>query len=234
MSSVSAQGAHGNISNIAGVSPIGLPWPLKDDAQYEAECAAHEVVAMVYSEPQLQTLLGSLAYDKRKQGAGRTLQIDLPALGLLRNDRLDPSPLLPNVGDLDARRDFPFRLVFWRAPGDSGWVKHRCPLFSPRSYLSPSRICVDELHTLCLGVFQSYILAAFWQLIDVNVWDVGQGLTQEALVATSVLRLRAELLAWYRAEKQRQPAHLVHELRDLTPSMLGTKRRQVLPRPLIV
>ena len=72
------------------------------------------------------------------------------------------------------------------------------------------------------------MLAAFWQLIDVNAWDVGQGLTQEALVATSVLRLRAELFAWYRAEKQRRPAHLVHELRDLTPSMLGTRHCQVL------
>ena len=212
-----------------GVTPTSLPWGLKSFGDYERECEAHEVSVVLESASDLHLVLGALAYDKKKTGpCGRALQRDLPSLHLLRFDRLEPTPALTDVSKLDAVTVFPFRVVFWRAPRNSGWTRHRNPLFSRRTHVGPELICVDELHTMYLGVFQAYVLAVLWQLLENDAWAVGEGLTEEAALATSALRLRSELFAWYSAEERRAPSQAVYKLNDFTLSTLGSKRKPLL------
>ena len=208
---------------MAGIDVLNSPWPLKGMGDYEEACGDAEVKARIASSAGLRLLVGSLEYDKRKQGnAGRCLTRGLATLGLLKGDRLEPSPEQPNVAAVDNRTDFPFVLTFWRTSAESQ-CRHRNPLFSRRSYITPEIICIDELHTLHLGVFGDYSGTVVWQCLDAGVWGAREGRSEDAYTAKAVLRLKSDLMAWYKRHKRTNPGIPLYELADLQVSMIGSR-----------
>lgn len=221
-------GPAGNIASHSGLSVLSEPWPQKGMDELEAACDRCEVVVMINSRPELTMLLAALYFDKRKSGScGRALKRDLPALNLRRHDRLEPTRGVPDVCAVDGTTNFPLRLVFWR-PSEESLARHRCPMFSRRSGILPSLLCVDELHTMHLGVFQDFILAVLWKLVDCEAFHPRGGLPDDAHCAAAALALRTRLFSWCRAEKQREPGKPLYEMADFTLSTIGTRDRPAL------
>ena len=104
-------------------------------------------------------------------------------------------------------------------------TRHRNPLFSRRTHVLPTTICVDEMHALHLGVFQDYVLEVLWTCIDNDVWSLRSPQdSKEAFEIRSCHRLRMELFGWYRDERQRFPLRPIYPLGDLDLSVLLNKR----------
>jgi hypothetical protein len=97
-----------------------------------------------------------VGYDKRRDGGqGRALRGPVRALGLLENDRLEPSPLLSNVAKFEGLTP-PFEVMFWRSANET-IAKHRNPLFSVPG-VTISSFAIDALHTLHLGVWKTIVV----------------------------------------------------------------------------
>ena len=133
----------------AGNSILGLRWPGTSPNDYEAACARCELHIALNDETRA-LVLHHLRYDKRDQGShGRALRSDIPSLGVLANDRLEPCPALPDVSNLKYM-DMPATIVFWR-PSEETVCRHRHPLFSADLGLSIFSLTVDALHALYIG-----------------------------------------------------------------------------------
>jgi hypothetical protein len=225
-------GSDGNMAVTAGISSQSTPWVKKTFADYNAACSRCEHRVHVQTVSQLRRLLAVLIYDKRKVGSsGRALIVDFPELNLEKGWRLAPSAELHDVGLLDRRCDcFPqggFFLLFWD-PTKQSMSKNRNPLFSESTCLGPEQFCADELHTMHLGVFQSYILRVLWLLIQEDVWHTARGLPEDAAIETCVLRLRNDLYQWYRAQPLANPLRPIYQLQDFGRSSIGSKANPIL------
>ena len=165
----------GSLENCIGLlreaSPAGLPWMLKAESDYDEACAArahHKVL----TREQWASVTATLYYDKRDAGSrGRALMYDLPDLELQRDDSLEPSPRLMDVGDFELATEFPLPVVFWRRSAETG-TKHRSPLLDPTLGISFLLFMVDTLHTLALGVYKNFADHAFWACLDAPIYDV--------------------------------------------------------------
>ena len=225
-------GPEGNMRDFQNVSPVGLPWALKDATSYEAACARCEKYVLVGSTNQLQRLLGCLAYDKRRGGSGaggRALTKDFAELGLLKGMRLEPCASLPDVGMLDGAT-VPvggLQLLFWDRRADT-LTRHRNPLLNGRTGITCQSLVADEMHTLFLGVFQDYIAATLWQAIVEDVYNVGQGVPQEVATQLSVQRMRKYLHMWYKLQRKMCPDRPIYELQHFEVSTLGTATHRTL------
>eukprot|EP00969_Alexandrium_andersonii_P245530 10850648-Alexandrium_andersonii.AAC.1 len=63
---------------------------------------------------------GALGYDHRKDGShGRALRVALPG-GLRAGDRIEPSALVPDVGEGFDRMQCPGRVSLWRPSSEAG------------------------------------------------------------------------------------------------------------------
>ena len=218
-------GPEGSLRSVEGISAIGEPWGARDFDDWDAACRRCEVHVEVLCKPQLDILVGCLEYDKNPKGSrGRALRADIPPLRLLKGDRLEPTSAHPDTAAIDDCLVFPLRLVFWRVANQTS-VRFRSPLFSRRSHILPERLCVDELHTMHLGVFQDFILAVVWQAIAVDVWGMRGGLAEEAYRTLMVNRMRASLTAWYQRQKREFRDKPVYELQDFRVTVLGTPDR---------
>ncbi len=177
----------------------------------------------------MAALLGCLEYDKRDNGShGRALISDFAGLGLLKGDRVEPTLLCPDVSAVEAIRTFPCELLFWR-PSRATVAKHRNPLLGARTGISLSSFCIDEMHTMHLGVLQSFVVTALWRLILEDVWGFGEHGPQEAAHQQSALRIRHELFqGWYPKVKRENPGKPVYELADFRLADLGSKENPVL------
>lgn len=221
-------GPDGDWQKIEGVSVVALPWAAKGSAAYSAACAAAEVRVTVPSAEVWQALLGHLRFDHRKAGShGRALLVDFPTLGLEKGDRLEPSPSHPDVLVENHNPTFPLELVFWR-PSAEGLCKHRNPLFHPSTMIEPEAMCIDEMHTMHLGVFQVYILSVLWGLVVADAWGAGGNLPEDAAHERSALRLRHDLFQWYASQKRRFPTKPLYELADFSLKMMGSKHKPSL------
>ena len=190
------------------------PGTQKNKAAYAAACTSAERRVTVASKVQLDELLGHMVYDKRTSGfAGRAVMPDFGPLGLERGDRLGPSPLCPDIGGLDRRVDFPFDLVFWRS-GANVLTKHRNPLFAPGTHVYPDLLRVDEMHTMHLGVFALFAAHSLWAVIEADVWGLGGDSAADARRPQNALRMRHELLSWYKYEKRTNPGKTLYQLSD--------------------
>ena len=143
----------------------------------------------------------------------------------MKGDRLEPAPACPDVGRVEECDMFPMRLVFWR-PSAEGLCKHRSPLMSTRTWISIQSLCVDEMHTMHLGVLGNFVAAALWQMIEADCWNVSAGLPQEAAHERSALAIRQDLFEWYKVEKRARPLVRLYELMDFSLGVLGAAGRQ--------
>ena len=71
-----------------------------------------------------------------------------------------------------------------------------------------------------LGVFQFYISAVWWRVLSANCYRVGATEKTE-LLELGILRLRADLFSWYRAQKKENPDRPIYEVKDIYVSTLG-------------
>jgi hypothetical protein len=221
-------GPDGTYREHAGVSAEHQPWAPKTMVEYEQACSACEVAVVIPNIRVLRTLLGKLMYDKRKQGPqGRAIQADTPALGLLKHDRLEPTCEWPDVAAIDECTTFPMHLTFWRTSSET-MCKHRCALFSHRSHLLPETLCVDELHTMHLGVFHEFNLAVFWQILDCDALQIRGSLAQDAYLESATMRMRAALFRWYSVQKRTNKEKPIHALQEFKLSMLGKSDARVM------
>ena len=120
---------------------------MKSTQDYLDCCSAAEVEITVTDAGTRDLIKNALEYNesKLKGGAGRQLKRALPSLGLLSGDRLEPTPTLPNVSDLDKVQAFPINDVFWRRfPTAIGY--RRNPLLAPHLGLGLEAFAVDAMH----------------------------------------------------------------------------------------
>ena len=212
--------------SFAGVSVDGQPWPVKDMAAYDVACRACERRVRITSQEQLRRLSAHLVYDKRTTPQalnGRGLvHNDFPELRLTRGMRLEPGADLQDIGDLE-EMIVPaggLELLFWDVPR-TGLAKRRCPLFDGVS-LTPGQLVPDEMHTLFLGVFQLYILALSWAVLEDNVYRMGgAGRMRDQL---GIERFRVDLAAWYSAERRARPKTPLYELGSFDLTTIGSSR----------
>ena len=210
--------------SLANFAPTTFPHDLKPSATYAAACAAAECRVVLTAEAH-RAILPALRFDKRRDGArGRALTRDIPALGLAKGDRLEPSPGLPDVGLFDGLSSFPVEIIFWRRSAETSCL-HRNPLFDAALGVGLESIGVDVLHTLHLGVFQKLVAKAWWTLLLRDAWGVagaaGGRANQDELVANGCLRLRRALFDWYDELDARSPGLKVNRLTDLVVKTLG-------------
>ena len=227
-------GSGGDIDRIDGISAHALPWRQKEPADYQEACQVCEHKIHVGDAATMQRIAGALKYDKKSNGFhGRCLAKSLLDLGLQKNWRLEPSQECPDVGLIDEWCvNFPtngVELTFWDVTAE-GFARHRNPVFGPQTCLAPTHCIVDELHTMHLGVFQDFIGAAMWALINSEALDVRDAaqVTAEEHATMAVQLLRGELMQWYKRQRATNPGRPCYELQDLTVGMLGSKSKPTM------
>jgi hypothetical protein len=201
-------------------TPVGhaigsLAWICNGDAEYEDACQRCEITVRLDLASRAK-VLALLRPDKRQHGArGLALVGPVPELNLLTDDRLEPSPSLPDVDGL-AAAELPIEVIFWRKANDT-LTRHRNPLFCDALGLSPRRnLTVDELHAVNLGVMNVYCKTVIWFILLGGVY--GALGTREENVASAVLGFRHDLMIWYKTA-------LIPNLTRVSnfkPKMIGT------------
>ena len=114
--------------------------------------------------------------------------------------------------------ELPATILFWRPSRETG-VRRRHPLLVPELGVGLHTFCIDALHTLCLGVYQLYILTVFWNAIGNNAWGFAAEKPKKDRERLGGMALKAALLEWYREERRKRPGMTC--VQDLTLKMLG-------------
>jgi hypothetical protein len=162
------------------VSLENSSWNAKPNT-YDEECAKHEVRVLVATESdRLKILTEGGLYSKKAKSKifGRVLRHDIPSLGLLANDRLEPSREIQHLSLFDSQ-PLPFYATFWRVRYDArnrsiGWVNRRCPLFCEALGTTPSSVLhLDTLHCVYLGVFSTFTYYAIREILDSDFYRIG-------------------------------------------------------------
>ena len=196
-------------------SPLAPRLTLQD---YRDACNRCQIVVTI-DRFEHTIIRAALRYDKTKTGArGRALTSDIPALGLLAGDRLEQTSQHPDIGAFEMIHDFPATVCFWRRSLET-ITRHDNPLFHVPG-VGPELLMIDVLHVLYLGIAQPFIVRLFWKLLTNNAWQV-QALSADERNQLGVLRLRAELMHWYKTHR----AEGFTEVQDLSLSMLGTNSK---------
>lgn len=146
------------------------------------------------------------------------MQQDLPELGLLRGDRVEPSGDLRDIGQLRLATP-PLQATFWRRSCETA-ARHRNPLFATPDMLSVEAFVVDELHTMHLGVYKYFVGVVFGRLVASDIYQL-PAMNPESRRVTTVARLRSDLMAWYAARRRSHPGEPVYALQDLSPTMIA-------------
>lgn len=204
-----------------GWDAVSLPWGPKTPEDYEEACGRCEQWRVVPDQATHTQLRALLDFDKRKTSSsarGLALTQPYPKLDLLKGDRLEPNETLPDIGLFDELAVFPTQVLFWRRQVE-GLTHHRNPLFSAETGISHESAALDWLHTLSLGVFQTWCSYTMHMLFKADAWQTYEG-TEEARIARSLQRLSPELDAW---QKQLlKQGRSITQIGGLEPSMFGT------------
>lgn len=224
------------------LSPISFPFPLKTHEGYLEACRVAEHWVLV-TEVDRAALLVILRYDKRDDGSrGRALIENYPPLFLEKGDRLEPSMSLNDVAQFESLGNLPQMVLFWKLRTQT-WAHHRNPLFAGDIGVSIDSLAIDTLHTLNLGLYQKFVATVWWALLLSDAFNVAGSLgnrnNQAELVATGCLRLRHELMTWYKQYQREHPTSSFSKLTDLVVKTLGDRDKQNIKtkaaetRPLI-
>ena len=175
-----------------------------------------------------RVIKNSLHYDKRKAteaSRGRALTVDMPDLGLRKGDRLQPNPLLPDIGTFEKQTP-PFECMFWRRTAETRVRQPNPLLMNAENGITTRTFCVDTLHCLYLGTALEYCCSALWMLIREDVFET-ESTTIYERQCLSTLRIRNELWQWYKDQRKTCKKKLT-ELENLVPTMLGTSKKPAL------
>ena len=152
------------------------------------------------TEEDWAALVPQMVYDKRSHGnRGRCLAATPTSHPQLQiGDRLEPSPECQDVG-LCSTSASPTQMVFWRCNLPAEPVRHRNPLWSSRLGITPDLICVDTMHTLCLGIYAQFVSSVVWWVLEVNPFRVPTLLTQEERYQQTFMLMGQKLTQFYKS-----------------------------------
>ena len=202
--------------SIRGFSAVGMPSPKKSLAEYLASCEAVEHRRYLTAD-QIRLVRSHLGYTERK---GYCLNVDLPALHLLKWDRFEPTLEFPNIASLDPAEG-PRTAIFWRQ-SEAYITKRRNPLLSPEAGLSLDSFAIDWLHCVSLGVIPHACGHYLQELIGGNVFS----LLGQVVLDQSCHHIRHYLDQWYKADGQAGRHH--SKLAPLNKGMLERKGQPFL------
>ena len=214
----------GDLFNVVGVSLVSWPCHLNDDADYEAACTRCEIRLTLTAET--HALLAPLLTVDLRGKQGPLLKADVVVGGqrLEAGDRLEPSGELLDTAAFAQWTRFPLRVVFWRSRNET-MCRRRCPLLARDLGLTlRSAVAFDVLHTLHLGVMNSYCCLVLWQLVDGGIWGESNASDLEPIV----LALRSELWLWYAERARAHPGENLTRMPDLLPKHLGSRASKSL------
>jgi len=203
--------------DLEGFNVRTSPWKTLEYSDFDAASSNSEHWRTLTAEQHAE-VRAALKYLNQKPGGGRVLQEDLPHLDLLRGDRLEPHPGLPDVALFDVVDSYPCRTLFWRAAADTR-TRHRNPMWDPTIGVTTDRLMVDTLHTIYLGVCQVWIVFCLNKLINADVYQTRSA--GEQLRHLTVLRMKSELWAWYKDRRRARPDREITQVQDFTVAMLG-------------
>ena len=205
-----------------------LPLPTHDAGYYSRECDRHEFTVHLASAEQYRKLRFRTEF--KSTSRGRSVARDIPDLGVVKGDRIEPTRHLLDTADFDrvATDPFiPFTITMWR-PTDDMRVYHRNPLMDPALGTGLNSFSIDELHTLHLGVFQSWTATVIWRLIDFDVFKTGCTV-QDDRVRLGLRHFKIVLDGWYSDQRAKGiPERKITRIGDLTPGMIGKRGNPTL------
>ena len=199
------------------LSAVRPPKRRKTNADYENAVQACEIKVVMDRRQfvKVRAVLENVRTDGG--GRGRCIPIDFPELGLVRGDRLEPTPDMPDVAAFDLLEP-PVKALFWRRSNET-LVRHRVPLFSDETGISvPSCLVPDWMHGLSLGLIQDFLRWLLSSSFEHDVYLVG-GFQEQRLVL-SLNRFFLELVEWIKAEAKQKRFRT--SVQQLTASMFGT------------
>ena len=211
--------------DFGGVSLGQHRWGGHSLTSYSDACERCEVDVGIDSEGDRMLLLSHMQWKHvAKPDGGRTVKDPLTAFGttrvdLCRNDRLEPSDALPDIGKL-REAPLPVTLTFWRrrklGTANLDPVLRRNPLLDNRLIGDPRSVFrIDTLHTLYLGVYQNFVQVCMWRVIDVNPWKIVG--PRSYIIEQGFKLLRLSLFRYY----DDADIELSYRLNALTPKMFG-------------
>ena len=214
-----------SLADFGGWSPLSPVHALVGHADFEAACGACEQKRRL-SKAEWQLVKNSLAYVKASDGPrGRALLCDLPSLGLLKHDRLEPDLVLQDIAWFDDALSFPVNCTFWRRPLETR-VRRRAAIFDGSLGVTLDTLCIDVLRCIVLGPALDWWTAVFWALLGHDVYNVSRNMEQR--IVLSCFRIKADLWDFYKRWRSAHPGEDLTQVQDFTPGMLGSNTRRAL------
>jgi len=210
----------------AGNTSSNLRWDENSEGDYCRACDSCSISVCLPTDVHRDELVQKLRYDKRQAGShGRALVEGISSLRLAASDRLEPSPTLWDVGELE-NLETPCSVGFWR-PSSESLARHRNPLVATDLGMDPARaLTVDVLHAVHLGVLKVWAKVALWTSLLSGIYgDIGSG---EESLQIAILAFRGALMGWYKRRHSECPAENLTRVADFTQKMVGTPGAQVL------
>eukprot|EP00971_Amphidinium_carterae_P327470 6458857-Amphidinium_carterae.1 len=166
--------------------------PMRRDSSYSEECGKC-IVRVAMNQSLWANILKSLKNDSKS--GGRTLTKDFASVGLRKGDRMEVSADHYDIWSCD----MPLACNFWRLHPAMSPKRPNPMLKKELGTCLPQCLCLDLMHCWCLGIFQSFLMRAFWDLIEHKVIGGASRVESASL-------LNAHLVNWYR-RFQKNPAN---------------------------
>lgn len=158
---------------------------------------------MICNHAELSMVCRNLVYSTVHRG--RALAVPLEDWGLPLGARIEPSPCLMDVANLDEETALPIKLTFW-VGGSDGRVLHESPLLTMVPGVTVQSWNVDLLHAWVLGCLARFIGLCIHLFVRSGIWtpkSVHLGSEQKKKLA--LLHLKTELLDHYARRRKADP-----------------------------
>ena len=207
-----------NLLGLADWDAATPPFRARTWGDYNSACDRCEQWRFITRDQHL-ALRGLLFEDRRKTGRGLCLRADYPPLALLKDDRLEPWDGCMDIEQFEKLSQFPAKVMFWRRACE-GFTHHRNPMFSESVGLFPgTSLALDWLHTLSLGIFQTWCSFALVKLFEEDAWCTASP-NMDTRFLLSVTSMSTDLERWIRA--QSREGRKLTEVGALKSEMFGT------------
>ena len=89
-------------------------------------------------------------------------------------------------------------------------------------------IVIDALHTLNLGVYQTWCLFSLWGLVNKNAWGLSENFSAKEIRILSCEYIRSELTAYYAHLRSSRPGIDITEITHFAMQTIGGDKGRVL------
>ena len=160
-------------------------------------------------------------YKDRNHPRGFALKEDLPRYNLRKDDRLEPSEHLRNIGNFRTIEGFPKKVIFWRKSLDT-ISRRRNPIWNLQTGVTPARsLTSDLLHAMNLGVIKGFNGITLWVLLKAEVWGTGQ--SHDESLNNQVAIISNQIKAWYKYYHLDHPKENLTRIGKFTTGRIGTR-----------